>query len=1048
MRPRAIACLVALLSLACGDASKPLRPEQGVDSAADLPQRDGGLSERPNDAATDAATDTDTDTATDADTDTPGAEAGPQCLRHWDCPQTAFCFDGRCLVDPEQKLYHCGKKDLAGNDSCPPGERCVTAGGASSRCAASLSYACSTACDCGPAHCCIEVAGQGRRCVKDPLDPLFPGGGGAPSVGCRSLGAATYCATAPSCDEALRGYAEKQLTSAFRAFDPQTGESSARCAGARCYGTSCQCAPGQACVDTEVAQPQAERSCALLNGGSCISNAMAQAVFGYQPQDLLPCCSDACLPGTRCDAGWVSDRQYAYRRVVRECGLCGNGHCDPGEYRKDCPQDCRCGDGRCDPEEVGRCEADCGRKGDGHCDAHEIKGLVPYYFGADCRCGNGSCDAHEETLERCPADCRCGDGFCSAGEDCPQDCVCADSAALPLEPRVCGDGVCERAHCGDRESCKTCSSDCGPCQWVVKADRYGAYSVDSSSLETLRAVWGFGANDLYAAGDYGQILHFDGLAWQPMPHVLPKKWHINALWGASPSQLFAIGDDPSSGSPVMRFDGLRWSEVPAGTHEKGDPPLALNGIWGFGPDSIFAVGPGGRIMRYQGGTFVPMQSPTRADLYGIWGADPEDLHAVGDEVLLHYDGKQWRVEATPAKLRALSGSSAATIFAVGTAGSVRRFDGLRWAGVVAPPGKADLSAVWVRSPSSVIAVGAGGRIFSFDGASWTELPSPTLRSLRSLWAGKDIAVAVGDGGIAADRGQGWRRDHPATLGAINALWGSTAGEVFAVGSGGMIVERQGPDWVPLPSGVDRTLNGIWGSSRADIWAVGAAGTIVHFDGSRWQLTPSPTTSELFGVWGSGPDDIVAVGGDFNRPGVLLHFDGKSWKEPTLGAAYGALSAVWGSGAKDVFAVGTAGTILHYNGSHWTGNEKASVRVKDGLRSVWGSGPANVYALGFKSILHFDGAAWQLQAEVEGGPLNQIWGPSAGEVFAVGSNGMLLRLEGATWRHAAVDLRAPARATATVPPWGCTEIRAIWGASRDELLLAGDLGTILRLSSTP
>ncbi len=109
------------------------------------------------------------------------------------------------------------------------------------------------------------------------------------------------------------------------------------------------------------------------------------------------------------------------------------------------------------------------------------------------------------------------------------------------------------------------------------------------------------------------------------------------------------------------------------------------------------------------------------------------------------------------------------------------------------------------------------------------------------------------------------------------------------------------------------LDAIWGSSAKDIWVVGVHGTIRHFTGgTRFELVDSHVTADLHAVWGSGPKDVWAVGDG----GTVVHFDGTTWKVATTGLAAGArptLTGVWGSSANDVWAVGGT-TALHFTGS--------------------------------------------------------------------------------------------------------------------------------------
>ena len=55
------------------------------------------------------------------------------------------------------------------------------------------------------------------------------------------------------------------------------------------------------------------------------------------------------------------------------------------------------------------------------------------------------------------------------------------------------------------------------------------------------------------------------------------------------------------------------------------------------------------------------------------------------------------------------------------------------------------------------------------------------------------------------------------------------------------------------------LNAIWGSSATDIFAVGDKGTIIHGNGTSWTLMNSGTQVKLLGVWGTSGTDVYAVG---------------------------------------------------------------------------------------------------------------------------------------------------------------------------------------------
>src|SRR5690606_31695193 len=81
-----------------------------------------------------------------------------------------------------------------------------------------------------------------------------------------------------------------------------------------------------------------------------------------------------------------------------------------------------------------------------------------------------------------------------------------------------------------------------------------------------------------------------------------------------------------------------------------------------------------------------------------------------------------------------------------------------------------------------------------------------------------------------------------------------------------------PPWTEMASAAGSGLEAVWGASPDEVFAVGLSGVIQRFDGTSWSVQATGTTSSLRDVWGSSEDDVWAVGG----LGALLHYDGASW----------------------------------------------------------------------------------------------------------------------------------------------------------------------------
>ena len=66
----------------------------------------------------------------------------------------------------------------------------------------------------------------------------------------------------------------------------------------------------------------------------------------------------------------------------------------------------------------------------------------------------------------------------------------------------------------------------------------------------------------------------------------------------------------------------------------------------------------------------------------------------------------------------------------------------------------------------------------------------------------------------------------------------------------------------------QNLNAVWGTSASSVWAVGNYGLVMHYDGMTWQQINVPTTRSLSSLHGSASNA--------SGPGVLLHYDGTTW----------------------------------------------------------------------------------------------------------------------------------------------------------------------------
>jgi len=310
--------------------------------------------------------------------------------------------------------------------------------------------------------------------------------------------------------------------------------------------------------------------------------------------------------------------------------------------------------------------------------------------------------------------------------------------------------------------------------------------------------------------------------------------------------------------------------------------------------------------------------------------------------------------------------------------------------------------------------------------------------------------------------------------SLYSIWGSSSADLFSVGEPGGrfesgIFHYNGQEWSQQSSQAGVTLYSIWGSSSTDVFAVGTSplgdrgydGVILHYDGTSWagMAGPGVGTSDgtvevaFFSVWGASSSDVFAVGAastDFKRA-LIAHYDGTGWSEmPLTTPDSRVLKDVAGSSAQDVYAVGyfdaaanlrrkfslsaratmlSEGLILHYDGTAW--QEVQPVGINIAYNGVWSSAPNDVFVVGTTddqgAILHFDGSSWSPMSTPPTGPLLDVWGTSAQDVYAVGV-GTILHYDGQGWTEV---LAASQR------------LAGVWGASPTDVFVTGSGGTVLR-----
>ncbi|MFH1531002.1 MAG: hypothetical protein ABIK09_09755 [Pseudomonadota bacterium] len=435
----------------------------------------------------------------------------------------------------------------------------------------------------------------------------------------------------------------------------------------------------------------------------------------------------------------------------------------------------------------------------------------------------------------------------------------------------------------------------------------------------------------------------------------------------------------------------------------------------------------------------PAENEEFGTLWSVWGAGADDVFAVGSAgAVAHFDGIRWSRQAGGKvyDLRGIGGISADDVAMVGNAGLVlHAVNNSGWQEEESPLA-GSFRRVWGAAPSTYVAVGAFGALIRYDGFEWVSDAGMTAANLNGVFgfSSTNILVCGSDGALFRYNGSGWSEQDSGTTEDLFGVWGSSPDDIYLVGSGGKVFHHtMGSEWSEEATPTGYPLTGVWGSSSEIVYAVGDYGTIMRRVGGVWEKMVSGTDANLTDVWGVSASDVWASG----LLGTVLHYDGETWSTVDTGLPIEYYD-VWGTASDDVYLVGQYGLLMHWNGETW---KVALSSTTANLRDVHGLAGDDVYAVGqAATIMHYDGKGWGIQPvqpyQMPDGSqfivvdqLNGVFAASTEDAWAVGNNGTIVRYNGETW---------------SLNPTGLDPytLRGVHGWDEEHVWAVGGEGTIL------
>lgn len=267
--------------------------------------------------------------------------------------------------------------------------------------------------------------------------------------------------------------------------------------------------------------------------------------------------------------------------------------------------------------------------------------------------------------------------------------------------------------------------------------------MESKTDRQLWGLWHDRRDDaVYACGEEGTLVRFAGDSWETLPPAGDTGFHC--LCDAPDGGLFAAGQL----GEIHHFDGSIWRK-----HFDLHIDVTILALWSDGNGRIFAAGDEGLLLAWDEETWQRVTSGTKSALYNLWGPDSDHLLAVGDfGLVLRWNGERWDEfhAGTENFLFDVWGDRLDNIFIVGLSGTIGHFDGRRWT-LTPARARSDLLAV-SGGDDGVIAVGAAGTALRYDGNDWIADITGFDGGLRAVCAATPHGTfAAGDKGTILQR---------------------------------------------------------------------------------------------------------------------------------------------------------------------------------------------------------------------------------------------------------------------------------------------------------
>ncbi|MCM8784712.1 MAG: PQQ-binding-like beta-propeller repeat protein [Candidatus Omnitrophica bacterium] len=274
---------------------------------------------------------------------------------------------------------------------------------------------------------------------------------------------------------------------------------------------------------------------------------------------------------------------------------------------------------------------------------------------------------------------------------------------------------------------------------------------------TLYGIYGESSNNIWACGENGKVIRFDGIRWQEQNI----DWDSLGIDKNNPPTFYSIYIDNNdvwvagTGGTVLKYDGTNWSKEDTGVN------VNLYGIRKIG-DNIYTVGASGAVLKYDGTSWTKEDTNIDNDLYAICEdtsgniyvfGNIEDLSKIG--YLKYSSGYGWTLETTN----------------IASSKNSKK--------------RVPIYSAFVDG-SNIYASGRNGTVIKFDGSSWNDVSPDDVRDvIYGVCASDGKIYIVGESGLTGVRENEWTINSKwdnwkNCIGEIKLSEGITSIEYFAI----------------------------------------------------------------------------------------------------------------------------------------------------------------------------------------------------------------------------------------------------------------------------